>query len=86
MKWRELHNETNTTHPQWSECVHYINNLPESDQKRRNRAKQLFLYLIINDAMSYEPEFIEVQLHQLFEHVSQLASFHLTEEKDNHHG
>jgi len=79
MKWRELNHQTNSVHPQWAECVNYLSHLPESDRHRRRRAKQIFLYLITNDEFAHEPDYVESRLHQLFTHVSHLASAHLNE-------
>jgi MoxR-like ATPase len=82
MKWRALNHRTNSVHPQWSECVNYLSKLGENDGGRRRRAKQLFLYLIINDEFARKPEYVESKLHQLFTHVRHLASVHLDDKNE----
>jgi MoxR-like ATPase len=76
MKWRELSYQNNTVHPLWSECVNYLSRFPESDLQRKARARQLFLYLILNDEFNGNPDCVEERLHDLFCHVRDIASVH----------
>ena len=82
IKWRTYSSDKDSVHPQWTECVSYISNLPKDGQLRRKRAHQFFLYLLTNDAFNYEPEFVETRLNALFRHLSEKVSSQLAVQKD----
>ena len=69
LEWRESLNQSGTQHPAWSACVHYLDSLPLDDVLRFNRAKQFFLYLVINNIPVTEPEFIELELNRCFNFI-----------------
>jgi len=79
MKWRAMPYQGTNMHPMWSDCVNYISNFPDNDHKRKTRAKQLFLYLIINDEFNDDPEFTETRFNDLFSHVRDIAAVHIKE-------
>ncbi len=66
MEWRENLNQNNTIHPSWSSCLSTLNKLPKSEERRIERTKQLFLYLINEEENIVEPDIIEKELHECF--------------------
>ncbi|NCC73583.1 MAG: hypothetical protein EOM06_09310 [Sphingobacteriia bacterium] len=66
LEWRENISSSNTVHPEWARCAHYLNTISDRLPLRKQRAKHFFLYLIINKLPVGEPEFIEKKLHECF--------------------
>lgn len=58
------------TNPAVSDCEAFLKKNLGKQPKRVKRARQLFLYLIINGISIPEPEFTEAQLDRLFRHVA----------------
>lgn len=71
LEWREGFNERNTKHPAWSECVVYLNSIPGGSNRRKDRARQLFLYLLCNNHPVYMPDMLEAQLEECFRTVQE---------------
>lgn len=70
MEWREQISITNSVHPAWSECQKCLDGLP--GENRKNRARQLFLYMIVNNYTIVNACLLEQELHNLFEKGNQL--------------
>ena len=66
MEWRENNQSWHSIHPSWSNCLQYLSRFSENDDKRIQRAKQLFLYLITENVLIPEPEIIEEEFNQCF--------------------
>ena len=73
LEWNDYNNANNTNHPKWSECAKYIAALPERALQRKKRAKQLFLYLILNEQDVSGPRLIETQLEDCFTKIQSHA-------------
>jgi len=66
MEWRENNQSWHSIHPSWSNCLQYLSRFSKNDDKRIQRAKQLFLYLITENILIPEPEIIEEEFNQCF--------------------
>lgn len=62
-------------HPQWTECLQYVEKMSAKDEKRKKRAKQLFLYLtsVAKNKIS-DMEIVETELNDCFLKVQHYAS------------
>lgn len=54
-------------HSGWAACEQYVGTLPKEDMKRQERARQLFMYLLVNGHEVHNPGWLEMQLQQCFE-------------------
>ncbi|MEY3350085.1 MAG: hypothetical protein RIQ50_196 [Bacteroidota bacterium] len=72
LKWREMFNPkvNNDRHPIWSACQKMINSFPKKNTLRKQRAKQLFLYLLLKFETISDPESVEQELNDCFEKVT----------------
>jgi len=81
LEWRELNRQGYPSggglHPTWSACQKVINQLPASQKGRKDRARQLFLYLLTNNENIPEPVMVEQVLQKCFETARKLAAKHL---------
>ncbi len=66
LEWRENLSASNTVHPQWSICAKYLNTMSDKLPLRKKRAKNFFLYLVINNLPVNEPKLIEENLNECF--------------------
>ncbi|MFM7177471.1 MAG: AAA family ATPase [Bacteroidota bacterium] len=73
LKWKELVNQeiTSDKHPIWAECQKLINSFPSKNKLRKQRAKQIILYLLLKFETVSDPETVEQELNQCFERVTQ---------------
>lgn len=74
LNWRERMSEKNTVHPSWSECMSFLKRLPRKDKHRASRARQLFLYLLVNGEPVVEPAILEQELNSCFMAAKEYAS------------
>jgi len=74
LNWRERMSEKNTVHPSWSECMSFLKRLPRKDKHRANRARQLFLYLLVNGEPVVEPAILEQEMNSCFLAAKEYAS------------
>jgi len=74
LKWIKNDTMNDTMHPLWSECAKYISNMPFHWNNRKKRAKQLFLYLIMNKSSIENIAAIEQDLEDCFIKVQQKIS------------
>jgi hypothetical protein len=74
LKWIKNDTMNDTMHPLWSECAKYISNMPFHWHNRKKRAKQLFLYLIMNKSSIENIAAIEQDLEDCFIKVQQKIS------------
>lgn len=66
LKWRENPVQRDSKHPLWSECVKYLNLIAKDNPSRKQKAEQVFLYLLCNDIPFEGPALIEEELNQCF--------------------
>lgn len=74
LTWRQRFYEAGNAHPLWSECVHYLDSLPASQELRLERAKQLFLYLLVQNEFNGDPKYCETRMNELFEYVTEVMA------------
>ncbi|OLY90720.1 MoxR-like ATPase [Cnuella takakiae] len=72
LTWTEYQGQHKTQHPKWSACVTYMATLGEHT-KRRNRARQLFVYLLTQKSEFPEPEVVEQELEACFRMAARKA-------------
>lgn len=71
MEWRESYwAPKDTVHPLWSECQNCLSQI--KNEKRQQRARQLFLYLITNNHDILDPSLLEEEFHTLFIRAAEL--------------
>lgn len=74
ISWREyISRPENGPHPRLSECQKYVSALPEGDIGRKNRAMQLFLYLLTKNIEIPEIRFAETDMHECFLELQKIA-------------
>lgn len=72
LTWRQRFHEAGNAHPLWSECVLYLDSLPAGQELRLERAKQLFLYLLVQNEFNGDPKYCETRMNELFEYVTEM--------------
>lgn len=63
----------------WGACEQYLATLGKEATRRKQRARQLFLYLLVENHPVHNPEWLEQQLQQCFEVVRRQANGTLTQ-------
>ncbi len=74
LKWRESYHDSGSNHPCWTVCMQTINKMPDADESRKKRARQLFLYLITQNIAIPEPDFVEEEMNNCFNTVKTYAA------------
>ena len=60
----------------WPACEQYVSTLPRGDKRRQERARQLFMYLLVNGHEVPGPGWLEEQLQQCFETARRYMMLH----------
>jgi MoxR-like ATPase len=66
MEWNEPIQEQGTQHPDWIRCRNVLEQIGPDQSHRKNRARQLFLYLITRQGGVQDPETLERELSECF--------------------
>ena len=74
LKWRENYHDSGSNHPSLSVCMQTINKIPDTEEGRKKRARQLFLYLITQNIDIPEPDFVEEEMNNCFNTVKKYAA------------
>jgi MoxR-like ATPase len=74
LKWIKTDSMNDTMHPLWTACAKYIANMPIHWLNRKKRAKQLFLFLIMNKSPIENIAATEQELEDCFIKVQQKIS------------
>lgn len=68
--WRTTSSSNTAPHPDVAKYEHYLQTSIKGQNKRIKRARQLFLFMIINHINIQEPQLTEEQLDHFFRHVA----------------
>jgi hypothetical protein len=74
LKWIKTDSMNDTMHPLWTACAKHISNMPIHWLNRKKRAKQLFLFLIMNKSPIENIAATEQELEDCFIKVQQKIS------------
>ena len=66
-------NANNTMHPHWSVCAKYLAAMPAEEEQRKKRAKQLFLFLVLEGHKFIDPATVEQELNICFTKIQSYA-------------
>jgi MoxR-like ATPase len=66
LKWSTSQGANNTNHPKWSDCAKYLSTIPEKQEQRKKRSKQLFLFFLANGLNLDQPDYWEQELQDCF--------------------
>jgi MoxR-like ATPase len=69
LQWNEQCNLPKQDHPAWAACQEVLENLDAKKRHRNNRARQLFLYLILKHRQVPDPGSLEIELDACFRAV-----------------
>ncbi len=69
LSWQENVSSHMSLHPQWSSCLHFLSSMPDDDTLRTRRARQFFLYLVLNKVTDLEHGYLEKEMNDCFSFV-----------------
>jgi len=69
LSWQERLSEQDTVHAEMARLSEILDELPE--EGRRNRARQLFYWALLNDVTLENPELLEKQFNQAFSYLAE---------------